>query len=215
MSGENSTSCLDFNLSRVEYVISNTTITTSSSFGVVSSLFAIFIICYTKAYKEHIHRLLLYLSVMAFISSLSTLTDEVVRWARGIDAFQHWIIVPRLVMGYALTTYYLLLCWVALYILSLARHWVCFKKTRHEVLGLVLVLASPLVVIWAVPVYGTKSCSLNFRYLLVLCAGLFLMVFFCSSVQKLSKRILKKSKIVIFFLSFFLSSSPMRLTREP
>ena len=142
MSGENSTNCLDFNLSRVEYIISNTTITTSSSFGVVSSLFAIVIICYTKAYKEHIHRLLLYLSVMAFISSLSTLTDEGVRWARGIDAFHHWIIVPRLVMGYALTTYYLLLCWVALYILSLARHWVCFKKARHEVLGLVLVLAS-------------------------------------------------------------------------
>ena len=40
---------------------------------------------------------------------------------------------------------------------------------------------------------------------------------FSSAVQKLSKRILKKSKIVIFFLSFFLlsSSSPMRLTREP
>ena len=178
----NSTSCLDLNFTGVENMISNATVTASNSAGVVSSFFAIAIICYTKAYKEHIHRLLLYLSVTAFISSLTTVIHAVVLWAGGIDAFHHWIIVPRLVMGYALTTYYLLLCWVALYILSLARHWVCFKKARRKVLGLVLVLASPLVVIWAVPVYGTKSCVLNFRYLLVLCGGLFLMVFVCSLV---------------------------------
>ena len=36
---------------------------------------------------------------------------------------------------------------------------------------------------------------------------------FSSAVQKLSKRILKKSKIVIFFL--LLSSSSVWLTREP
>ena len=180
----NFTACLLVNYSKNDYAVFEIVGTASSALGLLASLVATALILLSKAYRVFILRLMLYLAGSALLSSLCTLTTSVVVLI-NFNYFKS-LIVLRLITAYSLLVYYLFLCWIALYIFSLALCSVQLKKAVHEVIGLVFVLIFPLASVWSVPVYGENmECVLNIKYVIAL-TGLFLPVCCCSLIASLA-----------------------------
>ena len=145
----NSTPCYHF-INITEYHIVDISVCGASDFiGAVSALTAIVLILVAKAYKEFIYRLLLYMSMDGLISCLMTLA-----FRPAIDFnLQHEYKVAESVLllfftNYLVYLYFFLLLWLMLYLFLLAVFRVQLKKTKHETIGLVTVLVTPLTFIW-------------------------------------------------------------------
>ena len=68
-----------------------------------------------------------------------------------------------LLMSYSICVYCFLLCWLGLYLFSLAVFRVQLKKTKHEAIGLVTVLVTPLTFLWVLP-WKTESYYCEYKY---------------------------------------------------
>ena len=116
--------------------------------GAGSCLTAIVLILVAKGHKEFIYRLLLYMAVDGLLGSLTLITyvfesDYNVRYDILAATF--------MLLSYLIFTYSFLLCWLGLYLFSLAVFRVQLKKTKHEAIGLVTVLVTPLTFSWVFP----------------------------------------------------------------
>ena len=93
----------------------------SDSVGILSSLAAIVLVLITRAYKEFIQRLFLYLAITATVVCTLTLCQDVVSLVLDahnntkIDEFRIAIWFP---LGYFGLLYGLLLCWIGVYVAS-------------------------------------------------------------------------------------------------
>ena len=72
----------------------------------------------------------------------------------------HEMVKPiNFISNYVIDVYFFLLCWLGLYLFSLAVFRVQLMKTKHEAIGLVTVLVTPgpltfsIVLIWKINVY--------------------------------------------------------------
>ena len=176
MSTESSASCIEFNFTKaIENDVFNYMFLGEPILALLSCLSAILLVVATKTYKEFVYRLILYLAFAAFtyslFFSLQTLLYVFVKLKTG------WapIHVPILfVTGYSLLLFGLIVCWIAVYVFALAVCGIQLKKTRHEVIGVVMVLVFPLTLVWTIPVYYTTGCYFNYRGLLITICGLML-----------------------------------------
>ena len=166
--------CLVFNFSKSNAYIENTTSTTTEFVGVASCLAAMIVIFVSKAYKEFIHRLILYLSVLAMLLFLS-------EWL----AWNYREVTFKFLQGYFALAYALVVCWIGVYILMLVVCSVKPRKLYHEYAGIVVVLCLPILIVWTVFVYYNSSteCVLTFKYALVLLCGIALFGSFCILVS--------------------------------
>ena len=141
----NSTDCYNF-INHTGQLITNLSVYGATGFiGVVSSLTAIFLILIAKTHKEFINRLLLYMASVCFLTCLTTIaynfeSDYNVRYEISKPT--------NILMGYFVYVYSFLLCWLGLYLFSLAVFRVQLKKPKHEAIGLVIVLVTPLTFLW-------------------------------------------------------------------
>ena len=68
-------------------------------------------------------------------------------------------IPASILMNYFICIYLFLLCWLGLYLFLLAVFRIQLKKTRHEAIGLVTVLVTPLTFLWVFPWKKSASCN--------------------------------------------------------
>ena len=119
------------------------------------SLASLLLLIFSKAYKDFLHRLLCYLSSfgvlwMCFLSvSLLLFNNYNVKFL---------FVASRAVYCYASLVYCLLLFWISIYLFVLAVFGAQLNKTKHEVIGLTIVLVTPLFFVWVarVPSYVTR-----------------------------------------------------------
>ena len=146
------------------------TAATSTSVGLLSSLAAIVLVLITRAYKEFIQRLFLYLAITAtflctlllpifvvFLIMLDAHNDTTQLQAK-IDEIQIAFSVP---LGYFGLLYGLLLCWIGVYVASLTIGIRRFKSIRHEIVGLAFVTITPLTAVCIFPAVQDNSCDLG------------------------------------------------------
>ena len=146
MSGSNLTHCYHFiNATVVDISIYGA----ATVIGAVSSLTAIILILVAKAYKEFIYRLVLYMAVDAFIVFLA-----IIALIFEIEYNIGFVIsTPTFLLKlYMIYMYAFLLCWLGLYLFLLAVFRVQLKKAKHEAIGLMTVLVTPLTFLWVFPV---------------------------------------------------------------
>ena len=163
----NGTYCL--NHSSKDYFILDTTSNASSSVGVLSSLAAIILLLVSKGYKEFIHRLFLYLSTAALVvCAVQMLFNITFDYMES----QFWLVrFIYFMLGYSGWTYCLILCWISFYVFWLAMYHVQLKKPKHEVTGLVIVLASPSTVSWVTLWQLQSSCLKATSMIITTCAN--------------------------------------------
>ena len=156
----NSTYCYHF-INRSDYDIFDRSIySASTSIGAVSCLTAIVLILVAKAYKEFIYRLILYMAVAGFLSSLVLLLYRL-----GVDydlKYEIAMTVMDLFTIYSIYIYSFLLFWIMLYLFTLTVFKVQLKKPKHEVIGLLTVLVTPLTFVWVY--FGKFECKDNRSY---------------------------------------------------
>ena len=174
-----SNNCVVLNTSSGGLLAGNITVVASNSVGLVSSLSAIALILAARAYKDLIQRLILYLSLSALVSSLATLIGQVVQWSKVMNKPWEEALL-RTLMGYAILAYYILICWMALYVFMFALFQVRLNSIKYEVTGLVIGSVLPFTVLWTIPAYEHLGCLLVYKTLIVQCYGLFLPVSLCS-----------------------------------
>ena len=144
---ENATYCL--NISSKDHFILSTTFTASCSVGVLSSLAAIILLLVSKGYKEFIYRLFLYLSTAALVMGTAQMLYATRYEYKIVESQETWLVrFITFTLAYSGWIYCLVLCWIGFYVFWLAMHHVQLKKPKHEVTGLVIVLVSPLTVLW-------------------------------------------------------------------
>ena len=148
---KNVSECYNFTTSQLITYLSVYGATTS--IGAVSCLTAIVLIMVAKGYKEFINRLILYMAVDGLISYWLIIADIFERK----DNVRHEIL--HLVVLYLTYTYCFLLCWLGLYLFLLAVFRVQLKKKKHELIGLVSVLATPSIFLW-VFIWQTKKSDI-------------------------------------------------------
>ena len=152
-------------------VISNESGSNSSESGVIlaefipvqvicllCSLLSLILLLLSKAYKDFLHRLLCYMSVSAsviLISVFMPLVDS--KAVRLAGSF---------VCIYTAVVYCLLLFWIGMYLFLLALFRVQLKKTKHEVIGMVTVLVTPLAFAWVIPwtIARDPAAGFEFKY---------------------------------------------------
>ena len=128
----------------------------SSTFiGAVSSLVASVLILVAKGYKEFIYRLISYMAISALGLCLAELANNFENDynTRSDVSMSTNLLVLYLIYVYV---YCFLLCWLGLYLFLLAVFRHQLKKTKHEAIGLVTVLVTPLTFLWVFP-WKTKS----------------------------------------------------------
>ena len=140
----------------------------SNSLGILSSLAAIVLVLITRAYKEFIQRLFLYLAIAATFLCTLLLSSFVVflimldahnnttQLQAKIDEFKIAISFP---LGYFGLLYALLLCWIGVYVASLTIGIRRFKYLRHEIIGLAIVAFTPMTVVCTFPMVQDNSCD--------------------------------------------------------
>ena len=149
MMSNNSTHCYHF-LNNTDYLVIDGSIflySASVSIGAVSALTAIVFILVAKAHNEFIYRLILYMAVDAVIGCLVSLAHKFeIEYSIRFE-----IALPTYLLKlYLVYVYSFLLCWLGLYLFSLAVFRVQLKKTKHEAIGLVTVLVTPLTFLWVI-----------------------------------------------------------------
>ena len=149
---------------------------TSYSVGLLSSLAAIVLVLITRAYKEFIQRLFLYLAITATFVCTLLLSIPVVlimldarndttQLQAKLDEFEIAISFP---LGYFYMLYGLLLCWIGVYVASLTIDIRRFKSIRHEIIGLAIVTFTPMAALCIFPVVQDNSCDLGLFVLAIL-----------------------------------------------
>ena len=160
-----------------QFLLIMSTQVTSYSVGLLSSLAAIVLVLITRAYKEFIQRLFLYLAITATVVCTLLLSIPVVyimldahndttQLQAKLDEFQIAISFP---LGYFVMLYALLLCWIGVYVASLTigiRKR--FKPIRYEIIGLAIVTIAPLTLSWLVPVMQYHYCDLALSILVII-----------------------------------------------
>ena len=122
--------------------------------GAGSCLTAIVLILVAKGHKAFIYRLLLYMAVDGLLGCLALLAYTF----EGDYNVQFEILAATsLLVYYMIDVYSFLLCWLGLYLFSLAVFRVQLNKTKHEAIGLVTVLVTPLTFLWVLPWKMKKS----------------------------------------------------------
>ena len=61
--------------------------------------------------------------------------------------------------SYFICVYSFLLCWLGLYLFSLAVFRIQIKKIKHEAIGLVIVLVTPVTFLWIFPWKKISLCA--------------------------------------------------------
>ena len=149
----NSTDCYSIINTTSRFIINLSVYGAAAFVGAVSALTAIGLILVAKAYKDFIYRLLLYMATVALFSCLakfatSFVTDYKLRY--------EVVLLTNAMKSYFAYVYFFLLSWLGLYLFSLAVFRVQLKKTKHEVIGLVV---TPLTFLW---VFSWKEGSAVF-----------------------------------------------------
>ena len=146
----NSTDCYNFISNSTELIINLSVYGATTSIGAVSCLTAIVLILVAKGYKEFVYRLILYMAVDGLFAFPLTVT-----WRVLVDTYElKYIVVNTLlnvIVNYLIYEYLFLLCWLGFYLFLLAVFRVQLKKTKHEAIGLVTVLVTPLTFLWVFP----------------------------------------------------------------
>ena len=152
-----------------ESLLIGSTQVTSYSVGLLSSLAAIVLVLITRAYKEFIQRLFLYLAITATVVCTLLLSSPVVlitldahndttQLQAKLDEIQ---IAFSVLLGYFVMVYGLLLCWIGVYVASLTIGIMKFKSIRHEIIGLAIVTFTPMTAVCIFPVVQDNSCDLD------------------------------------------------------
>ena len=134
---------------------------------------AIVLVLTTRAYKEFIQRLFLYLAITATLLCTLALCESVVvilnvHFNIGTIETQ-FIMAISFPLGYFIMVYALLLCWIGVYVASLTigiRKR--FKPIRYEIIGLAIVTFTPLTLSWLVPVMQDHYCDLALSILVII-----------------------------------------------
>ena len=138
----NSTDCYNFINSTSQLVTDLSTTGTMCLFGAGSCLTAIVLILVAKAHKAFIYRLLLYMAVDGLLECPVALAYIFV----SDYTVQYEILTATILLeSFFIYVYSILLCWLGLYLFSLAVFRVQLNKTKHEAIGLVTVLVTPLI----------------------------------------------------------------------
>ena len=96
-----------------------------------------------------IFRLLLYMSVDAFFASLATIVYRLVLdYYRNNSQHEMAKSMTYLLMIYLVYLYTFLLCWLVMYLFLLAVFRVQLKKMKHEAIGLVIAVVTPVGFLW-------------------------------------------------------------------
>ena len=138
-----------------QYLLIASTEVTSHSVGLLSSLAAIVLVLITRAYKEFIQRLFLYLAITAtFICTPIILSSAVVNDIHVNIGEEKFLMAMEISLVYFDLVYSLLLCWIGVYVLSLTIGIRRFKSIRYEIIGLATVTITPLTAspVWIIPV---------------------------------------------------------------
>ena len=144
----NSSECYNFINHTSQLIINLSVYGGSASFGALSSLTATVLILVAKEHKEFIYRLMMYMAVCALVSCLA----QLINIFETDYSINYEITMPsKLTMLYLIYVYNFLMCWLGLYLFSLAVFRVQLKKTKHEAIGLVTVLVTPLTFVWVFP----------------------------------------------------------------
>ena len=160
----------NFSWNESQSLLIGSTAVLSNSVGILSSLAAIVLVLITRAYKEFIQRLFLYLAITAtllctlllsmfvvFLIILDAHNDTTQLQAK-FDEIQLAFLVP---LRYFVMVYGLLLCWIGVYVASLTIGIRRFKSIRHEIIGLAFVTITPLTAVCIFPVVQDNSCDLG------------------------------------------------------
>ena len=150
----NSTDCYFMNTT--SQLIVNLSVYGASTFiGAVSFLSSIVLILVAKGYKEFIYRLVLYMAVDGLIACPVRISYS---FERDYNVVNEIFFTTDVIVIYLIYVYSFLLCWLGLYLFSLAVFKVQLKKTKHETIGLVTVLVIPLTFLWVFP-WMTKNSA--------------------------------------------------------
>ena len=140
--------CYNFFNSTTQLIIDLSVNGATTLIGATSSLTAIVLILIAKAYKVYIYRLLLYMAITALFTCLAELANNF----ENDYNVQYDISTPtNLILIYTINAYSFELCWLGLYLFSLAVFRVQLKKPKHEAIGLVTVMVTPLTFLWVFP----------------------------------------------------------------
>ena len=159
----NSTDCYYFINTTSRFIIDLSVSGAAAFIGAVSALTAIGLILVAKAHKDFIYRLLLYMATVALFSCLDEIaTSFVTDYKLRYEVAQ----LTNAMKNYFVCVYSFLLCWLGLYLFSLAVFRVQLKKTKHEAIGLVTVLVAPLTFLWVFPwkERSTVSCTDKYNF---------------------------------------------------
>ena len=151
----NSTDCYNYVNGTIQLIINLSMNGATCLIGAGSCLTAIVLILAAKGHKVFIYRLLLYMAVDGFLGCLITLAFI---FERDYNAQYYEVVISTYcISNYLVDVYSFLLCWLVLYLFSLAVFRVQLKKTKHEAIGLVTVLVTPLTFLWVFPWKMRKS----------------------------------------------------------
>ena len=151
----NSSDCQSVFNSTTQLVVNLSVYGATISIGAISSLAAV-IILVAKGYKEFVYRLLLYMAV-----------DNLIRFPIYLAYkfelsynLHHGLTIPTsFLFNYFFCVYLFLLCWLGLYLFLLAVFRIQIKKIKHEAIGLVIVLVTPLTFLWIFPWKKIALCD--------------------------------------------------------
>ena len=166
----NSTDCYNFINSKSQLVIDLSISGLACLFGAGSCLTAIVLILVAKGHKVFIYRLLLYMAVDGLLGCLITLVYD---FESSYIAQSYYEMVKAIyfILSYLILVYSFLLCWLGLYLFSLAVFRVQLKKTKHEAIGLVTVLVTPLTFCFAF-LWKINFCTVWNRIKMTLVLGI-------------------------------------------
>ena len=137
-----------YNFSKEESDLTNLISAASHSIAAIASLISIFLIAISRAYKEFLHRLFLYLSITVQVLTVCvtvTTLFELLHYDAGKLS-----VMLAVVSVYCCNLYPLFLSWMGLYFFLLAALRVQLNKKKHEITGLVITLLLPMTVSWIV-----------------------------------------------------------------
>ena len=157
----NSTNCYYFINTTSRFIIDLSVSGAAAFIGAVSALTAIGLILVAKAYKDFMYRLLLYMATVALFSCLAEFARS---FATDYKLRYEVVLLTVVMKNYFVHVYFFLLCWLGLYLFSLAVFRVQLKKTKHEVIGLVTVLVTPLTFLWVYPWKERSAVTCDDKY---------------------------------------------------
>ena len=152
----NSSDCQSVFNSTTQLVVNLSVYGATTSIGAISSLAAVVIILVAKGYKEFVYRLLLYMAVDNLLGFPIYLAYK---FELHFNVHHGLTIPTSFFFSYFICVYLFLLCWLGLYLFLLAVFRVQIKKIKHEAIGLVIVLVTPLTFLWIFPWKKIAPCD--------------------------------------------------------